>query len=104
MCNDDSLGEQIQRALPQARVVKSLNTMNADLMVNPAKAAGSVFVCGEDDAAKQAVTELLTALGHTDVIDLGGIQAARGVEMYLPLWLSLMGALGTAEFNISVVR
>lgn len=102
----DSLGEQIQRSFPDARVVKALNTLTADLMVRPDRLpeGSSVFVSGDDAEAKQVVTALLTELGHTDVIDLGDIATARGAEMYLPLWLRLMGALGTAEFNIRVVR
>ena len=102
----DSLGEQIQRAHPDARVVKALNTLTADLMVHPQAlgAESSVFVSGDDAAAKERVTELLTSFGHTDVIDLGDITTARGAEMWLPLWLRLMGALGTASFNIKVVR
>jgi predicted dinucleotide-binding enzyme len=102
----DSLGEQIQRAFPQARIVKTLNTLNAHLMVNP-KALGqesSVFVSGNDEAAKAVVTELLESFGHTDVIDLGDISTARGTEMLLPVWLRLMGALGTPAFNFKVVR
>ena len=102
----DSLGEQIQRAFPDARVVKTLNTLTAELMVDPGKlgAESTVFVSGDDAAAKTTVTGLLAALGHTDVIDLGDIATARGPEMYLPLWLRLMGSLGTAGFNIRVVR
>jgi predicted dinucleotide-binding enzyme len=102
----DSLGEQIQRAFPQARVVKTLNTLNADLMVHPASlgAESSVFVSGDDAAAKATVTELLVSFGHTDVIDLGDISTARGTEMLLPVWLRLMGALGTAAFNFKIVR
>lgn len=102
----DSLGEQIQRAFPGARVVKSLNTLNASLMVNPQELGqeSSVFVSGDDEAAKATVTELLRSFGHTDVIDLGDISTARGAEMFLPLWLRLMGALGTAAFNVKVVR
>ena len=50
------------------------------------------------------MTGLLLDLGHQDVLDLGGIETSRGVEMWLPLWLRLMGALGTADFNIKVVR
>ena len=102
----DSLGEQIQRAFPQARVVKTLNTLNADLMVDPALlgAESSVFVSGDDATAKAAVTELLEGFGHTDVIDLGGIETARGTEKLLPVWLRLMGALGTAAFNFKVIR
>lgn len=103
----DSLGERIQRAHPGARVVKALNTLTADLMVHPDRLAAAdhtVFVSGNDAAAKAVVTELLRAFGHTDVLDLGDITTARGAEMYLPLWLRLMGALGTATFNIKVVR
>jgi predicted dinucleotide-binding enzyme len=102
----DSLGEQVQRAFPQARVVKTLNTLNASLMVDPASlgASSTVFVSGDDPAAKATVVELLQSFGHDDVIDLGGIETARGTEMLLPLWLRLMGALGTAQFNVKVVR
>jgi len=102
----DSLGEQLQRAFPEARVVKSLNTLTAELMVHPDRLPEptTVFVSGDDADAKRLVTGLLTELGHRDVIDLGGIETARGTEMWLPLWLRLMGALGTAEFNLKVVR
>ncbi|MDR7253068.1 putative dinucleotide-binding enzyme [Nocardioides sp. BE266] len=102
----DSLGEQVQRAFPDARVVKSLNTMTAPLMVDPGQLgqATTVFVSGDDAEAKAVVTGLLTGLGHEDVVDLGGIETARGVEMFLPLWLRTMGALGTGMFNIKVVR
>ena len=104
--DDDSLGEQVQRAYPDAKVVKTLNTLNADLMVHPQAlgASSTVFVSGDDAAAKATVTELLTSFGHDDVIDLGGIETARGAEMILPVWLRLMGALGTAQFNFKVVR
>ncbi len=102
----DSLGEQLQRTFPEVRVVKALNTLTASLMVEPQALPGesTVFVCGNDAVAKQVVTDLLVELGHTDVLDLGDITAARGTEMYLPLWLRLMGALGTGTFNIRVVR
>jgi len=103
----DSLGEQIQRAFPETKVVKSLNTMTAALMVEPGLAAGgdhSVFVSGDDAAAKQTVIDLLKSIGHTDVIDLGELSTARGTEMLLPIWLRLMGKLGTAQFNFKIVR
>jgi predicted dinucleotide-binding enzyme len=102
----DSLGEQIQRAFPDARVVKTLNTLNANLMVNPKDLGeeSSIFVSGNDGAAKALVTELLHSFGHTDVIDLGDISTARGTEMLLPVWLRLMGALGTPAFNFKIVR
>jgi 8-hydroxy-5-deazaflavin:NADPH oxidoreductase len=102
----DSLGEQIQRAFPDARVVKTLNTVTAALMVFPGSLPGesTVFVSGEDPAAKVVVRRILDSFGHDDVIDLGGIETARGVEMWLPLWLRVMGALGTARFNLKIVR
>ncbi|MGQ0841342.1 NADPH-dependent F420 reductase [Actinokineospora sp.] len=103
----DSLGEQIQRSFPGARVVKSLNTLTADLMVRPAdlaEADHTIFVAGDDAAAKAVVTGLLTEFGHRDVIDLGDLAGARGTEMLLPVWLRLMGVLGTGQFNFKIVR
>ncbi|MDO9497352.1 MAG: NAD(P)-binding domain-containing protein [Nocardioides sp.] len=102
----DSLGEQIQRAFPEARVVKTLNTLTASLMVRPETLGSSstVFVSGDDPSAKAVVAGLLASFGHDDVVDLGGIETARGAEMLMPLWLRLMQALGTSEFNLKVVR
>jgi 8-hydroxy-5-deazaflavin:NADPH oxidoreductase len=102
----DSLGEQIQRAFPETKVVKTLNTLNASLMVEPKTLGESstVFVSGEDAAAKAVVVEILESFGHEDVIDLGGIETARGTEMLLPIWLQLMGRLGTPQFNFKIVR
>jgi predicted dinucleotide-binding enzyme len=105
---DDSLGERVQAAFPEARVVKALNTMNAAVMVAPGQLDEStnVFVCGNDDGAKAQVIELLEAFGWLsgDIVDLGDISAARGAELYVALWVRLMGALGTPAFNIRVVR
>jgi hypothetical protein len=102
----DSLGEQIQRAFPEAKVVKTLNTLNASLMVDPKSLGESstVFVSGDDVGAKAIVVALLESFGHDDVIDLGPLETARGTEMILPVWLRLMGALGTGAFNFKVVR
>ncbi len=105
--NTDSLVEQAQRAHPEARVVKSLNTMTAHLMVEPRSLADgdhTVFVAGNDADAKATVTDLLTEMGHTDVLDLGDLSSARGLEMWLPLWLRIFGALQSPEFNVKVVR
>ncbi len=104
--DDDSLGEMIQRAHPGARVVKSLNTMNNSLMVDPQRLGEdtTVFVSGDDADAKATVTALLGQLGHGDVIDLGGIETARGPEMWLPLWIRINLALGGNDFNLKVVR
>jgi predicted dinucleotide-binding enzyme len=107
VCNTDSLGEQIQRALPQVRVVKTLNTMNANVMVNPALVPGDhdVSVSGNDAAAKARVTDILKNwFGWKSVIDLGDITTARGAEMILPLWLTLLGVMQTPILNFKVVR
>ena len=108
VCNTDSLGEQIQRAFPNVKVVKTLNTVTAFLMVNPGlvgNAGHTMFVCGNDAGAKAQVTAWLKDwFGWQDVIDLGDITGARGTEMYLPIWLRLMGALGTGMFNVKVVK
>jgi 8-hydroxy-5-deazaflavin:NADPH oxidoreductase len=107
VCNDDSVGEQIQRAFPGARVVKGLNTVNAAVMVEPAGVPGEhdLFVCGDDDA-KREVCDLLESFGWPAerIVDLGDITGARGMEMYLPLWLRMMATLGTPGFNIHVAH
>ena len=102
----DSMAELIQRAHPSARVVKTLNTMNASVMAEPGRLPEptTVFVSGGDADAKAVVVELLESLGHTDVLDLGGLETARGVEMYVALWIRTWQSLGTLDFNIKVVR
>lgn len=107
--SQDSLGEQIQRAFPGARVVKTLNTVNYMLMVNPSSVPGThhIFLSGNDSAAKDGVREILRSFGWADeqVIDLGDISTCRGPELFLALWLSLL-ILGNFSpyFNIQVVR
>lgn len=102
----DSLGERIQRAFPEARVVKALNTVNAFVMGHPERLEGEsdLFLCGNDSDAKKRVTALLREFGWKHILDLGDIRAARGMEAYLLLWMSLYGALGTANLNVHVVR
>jgi 8-hydroxy-5-deazaflavin:NADPH oxidoreductase len=108
VCNTDSVAESIQREFPDARVVKALNTVNNQVMVDPGHLGGAhnLFMCGDDAAAKAQVLDLIEGFGwpRDAVIDLGDITAARGMEMYVPLWLRLVGAVGSADFNIAVVR
>ncbi len=107
VANDDSLGERVQRAHPTAKVVKTLNTINCAIMVEPSRVAGThtVFVSGNDAEAKGRVTEVLRGwFGWKDVLDLGDITTARGTEAYLLLWLRMFGAVKTPDFNVSVVR
>lgn len=106
--NTNSLGEEIQKAFPQTKVVKALNTMWCGLMVNPTMINGgdhSTFVCGNDTAAKEKVKEILKSFGWLDknILDLGDITKARGTEMYLPLWLSIYGATNNGAFNFKIV-
>jgi predicted dinucleotide-binding enzyme len=108
VCNDDCLAEQIQRAHPEARVVKTLNTVGNQVMVDPALVPGEhvLFVSGDDADAKAQAVELLGSLGWPAdrVVDLGDISTARGPEMYFALWIRMRGVLGTAQFNISLPR
>jgi len=106
VCNTDSLGEQIQRAFPQTKVVKTLNTVNANVMVDPAKLLEQthVFVSGNDIEAKATVVRILRDwFGWKQIIDLGGIETSRSVEMYVLLWHSLRNAISSQRFNIKVV-
>lgn len=107
VCNTDSLAEQIQREFPEVKVVKSLNTMNAVLMVNPALLLEDhhTFISGNDPEAKVRVKELLKAFGwkERNIVDMGDISSARGLEQVLPLWVRLFGTLKTPMFNFKIV-
>ena len=103
----DSLAETLQREHPGARVVKALNTVNVGLMVDPDALAGgdhTVFLAGDDEAARETVRGLLEDLGWRDVVEFPSLDAARGLEMYVALWVRLMGRLGHADFNVKLVR
>ena len=107
VCNMDSLGEQIQRAFPEARVVKTLNTVTCTVMVNPALVAGAqdMFICGNDPEAKAVVVRILKEwFGWESVIDLGDLSAARAMEMMLPMWIRLWGVLQTPIFGFKIAR
>lgn len=103
----DSLAEILQRALPDVRIVKTLNTMTAALMVNPELVGDgehTVFICGNDAVAKAQVAGLLREFGWRDIVDLGDITGARGVEMLFTLGHAVMRVLGPAEIAFKVVR
>jgi hypothetical protein len=105
LCNTNSLGEEVQKAVSSAKVVKTLNIVNCEVMVDPAKGGHpTMLLCGNDSAAKSKVMTLLKSLGWKDIIDLGDITKARGTEMLLPLWLSLMGVIGNPHFGFKIVR
>ena len=106
--NTDSLGEQVQRAYPGTRVVKSLNTVNAYVMVNPGQLPDdtNIFLSGNDAGAKSKVKELLVSMGwkEKDILDLGDISTARGAEQILPIWVRLMMTLNNPLFNFKNVQ
>jgi len=109
LCNTDSLGEQVQREFPDVRVVKALNTVNCDVMVEPSRVPGDhdLYICGNDAAAKREITGRLSewfGWESGNIIDLGDITSSRGTEMFLALWVRLWGVLGTPHFNIHVIR
>ncbi|MEU6060661.1 NAD(P)-binding domain-containing protein [Streptomyces sp. NPDC047097] len=104
--NTDSLGEAVQRALPGSHVVKTLNTLAAQVMPEPGAVGPdhTVFLSGDDETAKARVGDLLRALGWRDVLDLGGIGTARATEMMLRLWIDASRALGTHLLGFKIVR
>ncbi len=109
VCNTDSLAEQIQRAFPETKVVKALNTMPNHLMVDPAKLKGGdhdLLMCGNDGDAKAKVAELLGGFGwkREHIIDVGDLTAARGTEAWMLLWTRLYGAFKTGDFQLKIVR
>lgn len=108
VANTNSLGEQLQRAVPDAHIVKTLNTMNCDVMADPMRVPGphNVFLAGNDADAKQKAAEILGYMGWPAdwMIDLGDITAARGTEAYVLLWIRTRMAFGDSNFNLRMVR
>ena len=104
--NTNSLGEEIQKLLPKANVVKSLNIVNCEVMVDAKKSGGdpTMFVSGNSAEAKAEVTEILKQFNWTDIIDVGDITTARGTEMLLPIWLRTWMATGNGYFAFKIVR
>ncbi|EKE29681.1 MAG: hypothetical protein ACD_2C00122G0008 [uncultured bacterium (gcode 4)] len=105
--NTDSLGEQIQFALPNVKVVKAFNTVNAFLQVNPIwllSGNHTLFVAWDNPQAKSEVIQIALNYGWIDIIDLGDMTWARGMEMWLPLWLRLWWTIGSPMFNLKIVR
>ena len=107
VCNDDSIAEQVQREFADARVVKAFNTMPNELMVNPGAVDEdhTLLIAGNDEDAKRQVIELAQSFGWSEesILDLGDVTAARGMEMYLPLWIRLMGVTGGRLVTVKVV-
>jgi predicted dinucleotide-binding enzyme len=104
---NSSLAEHLQAALPAVHVVKSLNTAAIEVQADPSLVGpATVFVSGDDEAAKTQVKHLLHDLGWKDegIIDLGGVRTARGPENYIVLFFETIGVLKTPFFNIRITR
>ncbi|MBK6903153.1 MAG: NAD(P)-binding domain-containing protein [Saprospirales bacterium] len=104
--NTYSMGEELQKLAPEAHIVKTLNIVNCEVMVDAKRSGGdpTMFVSGNDAGAKQEVTDILRQFGWNDVIDLGDITTARGTEMLLPIWLRTWMATGNGHFAFKIVR
>lgn len=104
--NTNSLAEEVQKMLPGAHVVKTLNIVNCEVMVNPRKSGGdpTMFMSGNDPQAKKTVKSILNQFGWNDIIDLGDITTARGTEMILPLWARTWAATQNGYFGFKIVR
>lgn len=104
--NTNSLGEEIQKTLPDAFVVKTLNIVTAELMTNPGKLTeqGTMFMAGNDEKAKKSVHDILASFGWQDIIDLGDITGARAMESVLHLWLRLYMGLSNGLIALKLVR
>lgn len=103
----DSLAEQIQRAFPNTRVVKTLNTVTARVMTHPLEVANGdhhVFVSSNQIDAKAPVMELLRSLGGIHIFDLGDLSTARGTEAYVLLWVRLYGAMNTGMIHVKIMK
>jgi len=104
--NTNSLGEEIQKLLPDADVVKTLNIVNCEVMIEPTKSGGdpTMFISGDNADAKEKVKAILNQFGWKDIIDLGDITTARGTEMLLPIWLRTYMAIGNGYFAFKIIR
>lgn len=102
----DSLGERVQRKLPDAHVVKCFNTVGNAKMIDPAFKEGvpPMFICGNDAASKKKTEAVLKELGWPGALDVGGIDGARYLEALVPLWVRTAMVLNTAEHAFKVVR
>lgn len=106
LSNTTSAGEELQRVMPDAKVVKTFNTMHYRIMVDPSRVPGEhdAFYCGDHQDAKAVVADILRSFGWKNPVDLGPLSSARATEGLLPFWQSLSDALGTDDFNYRIVR
>lgn len=102
----DSLGERIQKKLPQAKVVKCFNIVPNPVMTHPTISGDrpTMMIAGNDRAAKEQVTAVLREFGWSGAIDLGGIEEARWLEALVPLWVRVAVQLDNSNIAFKVLQ
>ena len=102
---EDSLGEQVQRALPDAKVVKAFNIIGNPYFVQPSFKEGrpTMLIAGNDEEAKQSVRDVLADFGWPDVIDVGGIEASRELEAICSIWVKIGAARGSWDHGFKLL-
>ena len=102
---EDSLGERVQRALPDARIVKAFNIIGSPYFVDPSFREGSptMLIAGDDADAKRTVTDLLADFGWSDVIDIGGIEGSRELEAICIAWVKIGGVRGAWDHGFKLL-
>ena len=102
---EDSLGERVQRALPDAKVVKAFNTIGSPYFVDPSFSEGkpTMLIAGEDEAAKGLVRDVLADFGWTDTVDIGGIEGSRELEAICIAWVKIGGVRGAWDHGFKLL-
>lgn len=102
---EDSLGERVQRALPDAKVVKAFNTIGNPYFVDPSFSEGSptMLIAGDDEGAKHTVEDLLADFGWSDVLDIGGIESSRELEAICIAWVKIGGIRGAWDHGFKLL-
>jgi 8-hydroxy-5-deazaflavin:NADPH oxidoreductase len=102
---EDSLGERVQRALTDAKVVKAFNTIGNPYFVDPKFSEGNptMLIAGDDEGAKRTVGDVLADFGWPDPIDIGGIEGSRELEAICIAWVKIGGALGSWDHGFKLL-
>jgi hypothetical protein len=102
---EDSLGERVQRGLPDAKVVKAFNTIGSPYFVDPKFSVGepTMLIAGDDAGAKSTVGDVLADFGWSDIVDIGGIEGSRELEAICIVWVKIGGARGSWDHGFKLL-
>jgi len=102
---EDSLGERVQRELPDARVVKAFNTIGNQYFVDPGFSEGqpTMLIAGDDEAAKRTVGDVLADFGWPAAVDIGGIEGSRELEAICIAWVKIGGSRGAWDHGFKLL-